>query len=88
MNRGEREFLHDRILQLSAEALILRVGEFAKQLVEAEPHLGTDPMWSHAARTRDFVAHHYHAIDSSQLWATVSDSLAQVGERVKGLVDD
>jgi uncharacterized protein with HEPN domain len=53
----------------------MRVGEFSKQLIDAEPQLSDDPLWSQAARTRDFLAHHYHLIDSEQLWATIEGSL-------------
>ncbi len=48
----------------------------------ADPDRFGDPIWSQAARTRDFVAHHYQRIDLGSLWLTVSVSLPALADRL------
>ncbi len=85
--RGREVFFSDRTLQLAGEALIIRVGDLAKKLVTAEPTLGDDPVWRAAARTRDFVAHHYHRVDTEALWETLTVSFGDLS-RALGTIED
>lgn len=73
--RGHHAFLEDEALPLAFEALVNRVGDLAKRLTAADPVRFSQPIWRAAARTRDFVVHHYDRIDPEVLWETVSTSL-------------
>ena len=84
--RGRDEFDRDPALPLAFEALSNRVGELSKRLTTADPSRFDDPLWSQAARNRDFVVHHYDRVDAHLLWVTVSRSfpeLRQLMERVE-----
>lgn len=73
-DRGESAFNSDPALPLAFEALSHRVGELCKRLMAADPDRYSDPIWSQAARNRDFVVHHYDRIDTRALWVTVTVS--------------
>ena len=75
VGRGRDAFDTDPAIPLAFEALCNRVSDLAKKLVAADPTRFRDPLWSQAARTRDFVVHHYLRIDLDALWLTVSVSL-------------
>jgi len=75
---SREEFLNDQSLQLAGEALIMRVGDLAKQLHGIEPALWENSVWQSAARARDFVAHHYHRVDVELLWETLSISFPEL----------
>lgn len=82
---SREQFLDDQTLQLAGEALVMRVGDLAKQIYSHEPSLREVPVWQSAARTRDFVAHHYHRVDVELLWLTVTQSFAELGAEVDRL---
>ena len=87
VERGRDEFDRDPAIPLAFEALSNRVGDLAKRLVAADPSRFSDPIWSQAARNRDFVVHHYDRVDSDALWVTVDRSfsdLRAVLDRVRG----
>ncbi|MTH70108.1 DUF86 domain-containing protein [Agromyces bracchium] len=84
--RGRDDFGRDPAIPLAFEALSNRVGDLAKRLVSADPSRFSDPLWSQAARNRDFVVHHYDRVDADGLWVTVSRSfpeLARLVERIR-----
>ncbi|MES2170416.1 MAG: hypothetical protein V4479_06795, partial [Actinomycetota bacterium] len=68
--RGRNEFDRDFVLPLASEAICNRVGDLAKKLVAADPVRFADPLWTLAARNRDFVVHHYQRVDRDLLWNT------------------
>ena len=72
------QFLSRPEIQLSYEALVIRVGDLAKRLAQADPQFAEHATINQAARTRDFVAHHYHRVDAHQLWVTVNRSFADL----------
>lgn len=74
VDRGRDEFDLDPALPLAFEALCNRVGDLAKRLVAADPDRFAEPIWSQAARNRDFVVHHYDRLDADVLWNTVARS--------------
>lgn len=80
--RGRDAFDSDPAIPLACEALCNRIGDLAKKLVASEPSRFTHPIWSQAARTRDFVVHHYQRIDSDALWLTVSVSLPALTDQL------
>jgi uncharacterized protein with HEPN domain len=76
--RGRAAFDEDVAIRLAFEALSNRVGEIAKRLVQIDPGLFTEPMWSLAARNRDKLVHHYQLIDHEVLWSTVARSFPEL----------
>jgi len=76
--RGRDAYDADPALRLAFEALSNRVGDLAKRLVALDPARFNAPMWSAAARNRDFVAHHYHRIDYDLLWQTVAHEFPEL----------
>jgi uncharacterized protein with HEPN domain len=83
VSRGRSAFDTDPAIPLAFEALSNRVGDLAKKLVAADPARFSDSAWSNAARTRDFVVHHYHRIDRDLLWTTVSVSYPELARLAK-----
>lgn len=81
--RGRGAFDSDPALPLACEALCNRVGDLAKRLVTANPDCFEHPIWSQAARTRDFVVHHYERIDADALWLTMSVSLPALARHLE-----
>lgn len=80
--RGIDAYREDAALPLAFEALVNRVGDLAKRLSRADAARFTDPTWSAAARTRDFVVHHYDRVDAELLWRTVTVSFPRLRELV------
>lgn len=76
--RGRHAYDTDPALPLAFEALINRIGDLAKRLTTADTQRFGHPAWRAAARTRDFVVHHYDRIDSDLLWQTVTVSLPEL----------
>lgn len=76
--RGRDAFDRDPAIPLAFEALSNRVGDLATRLVAADPTRFSDPIWSQAARNRDFVVHHYDRVDAEALWVTVDRSFAEL----------
>ena len=88
MNCSKEEFVKSPTLQLAGEALAIRVGDLAKKIMVDEPSLGGSNIWQSAARTRDFLAHHYHQIDVDILWETVTISFAELTVELEALTSD
>ncbi|GAA1058562.1 hypothetical protein GCM10017608_35510 [Agromyces luteolus] len=81
--RGHEDFVRDPAIPLAFEALSNRVGDLAKRLVAADPSRFSDPLWSQAARNRDFVVHHDDRVDADALWVTASRSFPELAELVE-----
>ncbi|WP_403020879.1 DUF86 domain-containing protein [Salinibacterium sp. GXW1014] len=79
VGRGESAFISDPALPLAFEALSNRIGELCKRLMAADPDRFSEPIWSQAARNRDFVVHHYDRLDTRALWVTVTVSFPALG---------
>ncbi len=74
VERGEAKFLSDHILQRAAERLLEIIGEAATTLSAATIEATPDVPWNDIRRLRIVLAHHYHRIDPTQVWAiAVSD---------------
>ena len=78
VRRGRDSYDTDQALPLAFEALCNRVGDLAKKLTTADEVTFADTRWSQTARTRDFVVHQYHRVDSDVLWETVHTSIPKL----------
>lgn len=83
VERGESAYRQDTALPLAFEALCTRVGELAKRISTADPSRRTEEVWNQAARTRDFMVHHYDRIDLDVLWTTVTVSLPRLRDHLE-----
>ncbi|GAA1830204.1 HepT-like ribonuclease domain-containing protein [Agromyces salentinus] len=86
--RGREAFGTDPALPLAFEALSNRVGDLSKRLTAADPARFDHPLWSQAARNRDFVVHHYDRIDEDALWVTVSRSFVELRLLLDRVLED
>lgn len=82
------DFATSPTLQLAGEALAMRVQDLAKKIMVHEPQLSGRELWQSAARTRDFLAHHYHQLDTDILWETVTISFAKLTTELDSLTGD
>jgi uncharacterized protein with HEPN domain len=81
--RGEQAFRSDPALPLAFEALSNRVGDLSKRLATADPVRFSEPIWSQAARNRDFVVHHCGRIDTEALWITVTVTFPELRQALR-----
>lgn len=88
VSRGEQAFHSDPALPLAFEALSNRVGELSKRLCAADLERFSAPIWSQAARNRDFVVHHYDRIDTQALWITISVSFPELRRMLRAIPHD
>ena len=80
--RGREQFDADPALPLAFVALANRVGDLCKQLVALDSERFSHPMWSLAARNRDFIVHHYNRMDADVLWSTFITSFPELAALV------
>lgn len=78
--RGHGQYDSDPAVRLAFEALSNRVGDLCKRLVAAAPDRFASPIWSLAAKHRDFVVHHYQRVDYEALWMTATTSFPRLHE--------
>ncbi|QTX05128.1 HepT-like ribonuclease domain-containing protein [Agromyces archimandritae] len=89
--RGRGAFDADPALPLAFEALANRIGDLSKRLSAADRARFSAPIWSQAAKNRDFVVHHYDRVDVELLWVTVTahfPELRDEANRVRDAVGD
>ncbi|MBF4462926.1 MULTISPECIES: DUF86 domain-containing protein [unclassified Rathayibacter] len=82
VSRGRHAFDSDPALPLAFEALANRIGDISKRLMNDDPARFSEPLWSLAARNRDFVVHHYDVVDRNRLWLTVVNDFPSVAALV------
>ncbi|NQX16167.1 DUF86 domain-containing protein [Rathayibacter sp. VKM Ac-2857] len=88
VQRGHAAFEEDPALPLAFEALANRIGDLAKRLVHLDPVQFSEPLWSIAAKNRDFIVHHYDIVDRDRLWLTVANDFPSVDELARQKLAD
>ena len=82
VGRGRLAFDSDRVLRLSAEAILGRIGETAKVVPNdvAEEIFGSDrAAW---IAQRIVVDHLYHRLDYGEVWATLENDIPVLSARL------
>lgn len=82
VGRGREAFDADRLLRLSAEAILGRIGEAAKVLPDqvAQDVFGSDrTAW---IGQRIVVDHIYHRLDYAAVWATLISDVSALADRL------
>lgn len=74
--RGRSTYDEDRLLRLAAEAIVGRIGDAAKKLLETYgDHLPSEIPWVDIVANRIVVDHAYHRIDYDTVWVTLTDDV-------------
>lgn len=64
------------------------IGEAAKRIGSETKRKLPDAGWAEAGRMRDFVVHHYSAIDRSVIAATIRQDIPRLLEAARGLLEN
>lgn len=72
VERGRAEFDSDFVVRLAVERLLEIIGEAASAMSDERRSGYPAIEWRDIARLRIVLAHHYHRIDSSQVWTIAS----------------
>lgn len=80
VSRGRAAFDDDWMLRLASEAIIGRVGDCARKLVETYgTDLPAEIPWRDVVGHRILVDHAYHRIDYAVMWATLAVDVPALG---------
>jgi uncharacterized protein with HEPN domain len=71
-------FMHDRLLNLAVEGLLINLGEAAQRIPEAQRADMTGLPWRQVIGLRNILAHGYERIDQETLYRTAATELAAV----------
>ena len=63
------------------------LGEAVKNLSEDLRKIHPDIPWSHMARFRDMLSHHYFGIDYETVWIITQKDVPEVLEKISSLVE-
>ena len=63
------------------------IGEAAKQLPEVTKAAMPEIAWSDAAKFRDFIAHHYFALDSQIVWDVARHRIPEILDAARSILD-
>jgi uncharacterized protein with HEPN domain len=73
----------DRALELQLTHLILRIGEAASHVPEAD-RVGIEIPWRGIVAMRNRLVHAYFQLDHDLLWQAVEDGLPQIHKALRG----
>lgn len=74
--RGRSNFDEDRLLRLASEAVVGRIGDGAKKLVDVYgDRLPREIPWLDIVANRIVVDHAYHRIDYDTVWVTLTEDV-------------
>lgn len=75
VERGRQAFMDDPVLQRAVERLLEIIGEAANSLSQATANRYAAVPWNDIARLRVLLAHHYHRVDSEQVWVIAAEDV-------------
>lgn len=78
VERGRPAFDADPILRRAAERLLEIIGEAANLLSDETTSGHPEVPWRDVGRLRIVLAHHYHRVDSDQVWAIATADVPAV----------
>ncbi|MGH9039112.1 MAG: HepT-like ribonuclease domain-containing protein [Acidimicrobiia bacterium] len=85
VSRGRVAFDSDPVLRRASERLLEIIGEAANGLGEHTTARYPDVPWRDITRLRIVLAHHYHRVDPSQVWAIVAEEVPVVAQALREL---
>ncbi len=83
IDRGRTAFDEDIALRRALERCLEIFGEAAKSMSHGFRSANPTIPWSDMAKVRDRLSHHYHRIDSAQLWVIAQHDIPAVAEQVR-----
>lgn len=75
VQRGERAYLSDHLLQEAGDSLMMKLGEAANRLTRLGVLAPDGVEWALAVANRNFIIHRYDEINRSQTWLTLARDL-------------
>jgi uncharacterized protein with HEPN domain len=80
---GREAWEKDRIRQLAVERLLEIIGEAANSLSEDFRALYANVPWRDIIGLRIVLAHHYHRVDPSQVWAIAATEVPRLVQAIR-----
>jgi uncharacterized protein with HEPN domain len=80
---GRAAWDKDRLRQLAVERLLEIIGESANSLSEDFRAQYPDMAWRDIIGLRVVLAHHYHRVDSDQVWVIAEVEVARLAEQLR-----
>jgi uncharacterized protein with HEPN domain len=74
---GKAAYDRDPVAQEAGDSLMIKIGEASKYLAASGIGAPQGVNWSHAAKNREVLAHHYSTVDRNLTWQTLSVSLRE-----------
>ena len=88
VDRGRAAYHDDRLLQLSAEAILSRIGEAVARLdpglIASHPNVP----FRQAKGMRNLVAHEYHRVDPDLVWNVLENRIPDLCAEVRRILDE
>ena len=82
VDRGRAAFDADPVLQRATERLLEIIGEVANALDDTTTARYPEVPWTDIARLRIVLAHHYHRVDSGQVWVIATEHVPAMVHRL------
>jgi uncharacterized protein with HEPN domain len=79
---GREAWEDDRVRQLAVERLLEIIGESARAMTDGGRAQYPEIPWSDVIGLRTVLAHHYHRVDSDQVWTIATDDIPALLDRL------
>jgi uncharacterized protein with HEPN domain len=81
---GREVFDSDSIRQRAAERLLEIIGEASNAISNEFKAEHPDVAWRHVVNLRHLLAHHYHRVDTDQIWTIATVSVPALATELDG----
>ena len=79
-------FLDSELLKRTSCMTLINIGESVKSLSKELKQENQDISWRFITGFRDIAAHGYQTLDMPQVWKTVTISVPELLEQIKGIL--
>lgn len=83
VDRGREAYGRDEAIQPAIERLLEVIGESANALSNFTTSGIADVNWKDLARLRIVLAHHYHRVDSQQVWVMATVNVPELVAQIR-----
>ena len=84
---GREAFDTDWIRQRATERLLEIIGEASNAISDEFKSDHPDVPWRHVVSLRHLLAHHYHRVDSDQIWTIATVSVPALAQELEGTTE-
>jgi uncharacterized protein with HEPN domain len=81
--RGRDAFRNDEAVQPAVERLLEVIGESANAMTADGRATVAGTEWDDVRRLRILLAHHYHRVDSDQVWSIATSDVPALAEAIR-----